>query len=148
MKDETERRNLLYSRAIDAISSKEFRHRLMHHTDIDIREIQCGFSAIWITLEDGSYYKIAIQVTKSPFSRVVELRDERILQELTDILDRADGWALPSDLAENKEGFSLVKSIRAAVLMRRVGLALDRYGDLGPHQPELSEEAQNWGLDG
>ena len=67
-----------------------------------------------------------------------------MLRELTKILDRAEEWAQPDDLAEDENGFSLVNSVREAVREGRVGLALDRYGDFGPHQPKLSELAQRW----
>lgn len=70
--------------------------------------------------------------------------DRRVLAELTSQLDRAEEWALPDDLAENESGFSLIKSIREAVEMGRPGLALDRWCDLGPHQPNLSKETMEW----
>jgi hypothetical protein len=70
--------------------------------------------------------------------------DELILTELRTILDDAPSWALECDLAEDETGFSLIGSIRDAVDAGTVGLALDRYGDLGSHQPLLSALAQDW----
>jgi hypothetical protein len=73
-----------------------------------------------------------------------KLSDERVLAEIKGHLDRASEWALPSDLAENEKGFSLINSIRQAVAQNRPGLALDRWGDLQDHRPTLSKETEEW----
>lgn len=62
-----------------------------------------------------------------------------ILQELQQHLDNANAWALPQDIHQDNNGFSLLGSIQAAINEGRVGLALDRWDDLQAHKPQLSQ---------
>jgi hypothetical protein len=67
MKNRTEQMNLLFTRVAEALSSKEFRKQLVHHTDLDIAKIQRIGGATWITLKDGSYFKLMSYISRSPY---------------------------------------------------------------------------------
>lgn len=72
MKNETERWQLINKRVLEAISSKEFIHQMKHHTDLPIHKIERIGSNLWITLKDGSYYKVTPYVSLSPVKVEVE----------------------------------------------------------------------------
>jgi hypothetical protein len=67
-----------------------------------------------------------------------------VLDELRGHLENYKEWAIESDGSPDSEGFSLLKSIMEAIEMGRPGLALDRFFDLGPNQPELSAASLSW----
>lgn len=76
MKDPSERRILLLKRVLEAISSKDFKHTLRHHTDLPIHRIERIGCAVWITLTDGSYYKIEPHISLSPVKLDIKEMDD------------------------------------------------------------------------
>lgn len=74
MKNEAERFKLICDRVLEAVSSKEFKHQMMHHTDLPIHRIERIGGRVWITLKDGSYYKVEPYVSLSPVK--VEVRND------------------------------------------------------------------------
>lgn len=55
MKNPTERRKLLYDRMLAAMTSKESKHQLMHHTDLPVEKVyRMGAGEVFIELADGT----------------------------------------------------------------------------------------------
>ena len=54
MKNPTERRKLLYDRMVSAMTSKESKHQLMHHTDLPVTNVHAIGGEVFVELEDGT----------------------------------------------------------------------------------------------
>jgi len=62
MKNEHERVKLLRDRVLAELNATQFRHKLLHHTDIPISRINRYGTSLWVTLEDESSYIITVNI--------------------------------------------------------------------------------------